>query len=157
MTRVRERCEEKKLQDKKERFDISQIGRVRKSDGKTYLEILAPYAPALKQLEQFSHVSVLWWCDRFQNDRFRRATQSTPPYENAPVTGVFASRSPVRPNPIGLTTARILDVDHQRGMVEIADIDAYDDTPIVDLKPYIPLCDRVKEFRVPEWLSHWSE
>jgi excinuclease ABC subunit A len=145
------------LKDKQELFDISQIGRVRKNDGKTYLEILAPYAPALKQLERFSHVSVLWWCDRFQNDRFRRATQSTPPYENAPVTGVFASRSPVRPNPIGLTTVRILNVDHERGRVEVADIDAYDETPIVDLKPYIPLCDRVKEFRVPEWLSHWLE
>ncbi len=138
-----------------ETFEILPVGTVRRGDGGASLHISDAYIPALKNLEHFSHVRVLWWFHRFQDDRFRRATHNTPPYENAPVTGVFASRSPVRPNPIGLTTARIVGVDHERGIVEIAGIDAFDKTPIVDLKPYIPASDRVKHFRVPQWIAHW--
>jgi excinuclease ABC subunit A len=138
-----------------ETFEIFPVGAIRRDDGGASLHISEAYIPALKNLEHFSHVRVLWWFHRFQDDRFRRATHNTPPYENAPVTGVFASRSPVRPNPIGLTTAQIVSVDHERGIVEIAGIDAFDKTPIVDLKPYIPSSDRVKRFTVPEWIAHW--
>ena len=140
-----------------EAFQIFPVGYVRKDDGKTYLNIHESCIPALKQLEHFSHIRVLWWFHRFQDERFRRTTQCNPPYENAPRTGVFASRSPVRPNPIGMTTVKILDVVHDKGVIEIADIDAYDKTPVVDVKAYIPICDRVKSFRVPEWVAHWPE
>jgi excinuclease ABC subunit A len=136
-------------------FEILPVGHIQQGDGGASLHIAKAYVPALKNLEHFSHVRVLWWFHRFQDDRFRRATHNTPPYENAPVTGVFASRSPVRPNPIGLTTARIVSVDHERGIVEIAGIDAFDKTPVVDLKPYIPASDRVKHFCVPQWIAHW--
>jgi excinuclease ABC subunit A len=138
-------------------FDIFPIGYVRNNSGRTFLEILEPYIPALKELEHFSHVRILWWFHRFADDRFRRTTQVNPPYENAPRAGVFASRSPVRPNPIGLTTAKIVDVDQQKGMIEVIGIDAYDKTPIIDLKPYIPACDRVKDFSVAKWFAHWPE
>jgi excinuclease ABC subunit A len=136
-------------------FELFPVGHVRRGEGKATLHVREPYIPALTHLEDFSHVRVLWWFHRLDGERFRRATHNKPPYENAPVTGVFASRSPVRPNPIGLTTARIVGVDHERGIVEIAGTDAFDETPIVDLKPYIPASDRVKEFRVPEWIAHW--
>ena len=135
-------------------FKIFPIGYVRRNEGKTYLEILKSFVPALKELEHFSHVQVFWWFNEFQDDEYRQITQSEPPYE-APVTGVFASRSPVRPNPIALTTAKILNVDHDKGMIEIANIEAYGDTPVIDLKPYIPSCDRVEKVSVPEWMSEW--
>ncbi|MCP4544356.1 MAG: excinuclease ABC subunit UvrA [Chloroflexi bacterium] len=137
-------------------FEILPVGYVRRGDGGVLLHIQEPYIPALKNLEHFSHARVLWWFHRLDGDRFRRATHNKPPYENAPVTGVFASRSPVRPNPIGLTTARIVSVDHEHGIVELAGVDAFNETPILDLKPYIPSNDRVKQFRVPEWIAHWS-
>jgi excinuclease ABC subunit A len=145
------------LKQESETFEVFPVGYVQRKDGKASLNILEAFGLALKQLEHFGHVRVLWWFHRLQDDRFRRVTQNTPPYENAPVTGVFASRSPVRPNPIGLTTARVVSVDHDKGVVEIAGIDAYDKTPIIDLKAYFPSCDRVKEFRVPKWISHWPE
>jgi len=71
--------------------------------------------------------------------------------------GVFACRSPVRPNPIALTTAQVLNVDHQKGQVEIVNIDAFDDTPLIDLKPYIPVCDRVEKVGVPPWSADWPQ
>jgi tRNA-Thr(GGU) m(6)t(6)A37 methyltransferase TsaA len=139
-----------------ETLRISPIGYVRRNEDKTYLEVLDKFVPALKELEHFSHVQVFWWFSEFQDDEYREITQSEPPYD-APVTGVFASRSPVRPNPIGLTTVKILDIDHKNGLVEIGNIDAFDDTPIIDLKAYIPVCDRVKEISVPPWCADWPE
>jgi tRNA (Thr-GGU) A37 N-methylase len=71
--------------------------------------------------------------------------------------GMFACRSPVRPNPIGLTTVEIKRVDHDNGHVEIVNIDAYEGTPVLDLKAYFPMCDRVKDVRVAQWAAEWPE
>lgn len=85
-----------------------------------------------------------------------RRPSSRMPFE-APVLGVFACRAPMRPNPVGLTTARVLHVDRDAGRVEIADIDAYDGTPVLDLKAYMPFCDRVRSVRVPDWAAGWPQ
>ena len=73
------------------------------------------------------------------------------------VTGVFATRAEYRPNPIAMTTCKMINVDEGMGFIEVVDIDAFDETPIVDLKAYFPVCDRVKEARIPEWLFDWPE
>lgn len=140
-----------------EQFDLIPIGVIRKKCGTTVLQIEPACIPALKQIEHFSHIRIFWWFHRFQDDRFRKITQCHPPYQNAPRTGVFASRSPVRPNPIGFTVAKVLEVNQAQGTIEIAGIDAYEHTPLIDIKPYIPCCDRVNTFRVPEWVRHWPE
>ena len=139
-------------------FTIVQIGQVRRENGRIYLAIDEPYRPALKQLEHFGYVQVLWWFSHFQDDAYRQVLESKPPYDvDAPVTGVFASRSPVRPNPIALTTTQVLNVDHDLGTVDVGNIDAFDGTPIVDLKAYFPVCDRVQTIEVPAWVAHWPE
>ena len=143
--------------EKGERYQISAVGYVRRQNGRTILEIEPAFVPALKELEQFSHVQIFWWFSRFEEEMYRHVTQTEHSPYDAPVLGVFACRSPVRPNPIGLTTARILQVDHDKGEVEIADIDAFDGTPILDLKAYFPMCDRVQTVRVPEWASDWPQ
>ena len=140
-----------------ESYEIFPVGYVRREESRTVLEILPAYAPALKELERFSHVQVFWWFSQFQDEMYRQVTQSEHAPYDAPVLGVFACRSPVRPNPIGLTTAKILRVDHEAGKVEINDIDAFDGTPILDLKAYFPSCDRVKDVRVAEWAAEWPE
>ncbi len=140
-----------------ETFEIFPVGYVRRKDEKTYLEVLEPYAPALKELENFGHVQVFWWFSEYQDDMYREMTQSDHAPYDAPTLGMFACRSPVRPNPIGLSTAKVLGVDHGTGIVEIANIDTFDDTPILDLKPYIPVYDRLQEVRLPDWASDWPE
>ena len=62
-----------------------------------------------------------------------------------------------RPNPLGLSTVKILTLNPDLGQIEIAAIDADDLTPILDLKPYLPSSDRVKDPRVAEWASNWPE
>lgn len=138
-------------------FQTFPIGYVRRSSEGVRLQISKPFRPALKQLEHFSHVMVFWWAHKHDNERSRRALQCEPPYAKGKTTGVFATRAEYRPNPISMTTCKILKVDETRGIVEVADIDAYDSTPIVDLKAYFPVCDRVKCATIPSWLSDWPE
>ncbi len=70
---------------------------------------------------------------------------------------MFATRSEYRPNPIAMTTCTIRSVDEEAGVVHVGDIDAYDGTPVLDLKAYFPVCDRVEGVRVAEWAADWPE
>ena len=138
-------------------FTMYPIGYIKRGPKNMNLEILEPFRTGLKQLDHFSHVMVFWWADKHDNEKSRSIMQTNPPYAADKVTGVFACRSEYRPNPVAMTTCRILGVDEKKGIVQVADIDAYDGTPIVDLKGYFPVCERVKDAAIPEWLSEWPE
>ncbi|MDX2157713.1 MAG: tRNA (N6-threonylcarbamoyladenosine(37)-N6)-methyltransferase TrmO [Hyphomicrobiaceae bacterium] len=101
--------------------------------GEARLEVNPAYRPALIGLERYSHLWVLAWL----HEARREPLVIRPPHADAPV-GVLALRSPVRPNPIGLTAVRLLRVDRQAGTVEIDAIDFLDGTPLIDIKPYRP-------------------
>jgi tRNA (adenine37-N6)-methyltransferase len=133
-------------------FRLDTVGVVRQQGESAYLEILPKYAPALQGLEGFSHVWVFYWFHG--NDRpEERATLKVHPRRNPanPLTGVFATRAPVRPNLIGITACRILKV--QGNVVEVAGLDALDGSPILDLKPYIPEGDSIPGAKTPEWVK----
>ena len=146
-----------KSSNEQETYNVHPIGYVRRLTDEIHLEIEEPYRPGLKQLEHFSHVMVLWWADKMDTEEFRGMLQCKPPYAEEHLTGVFATRAEYRPNPVALTTCKILAVDEQDGILTIANIDAYDGTPILDLKAYFPVCDRVQEVRIPAWLAGWPD
>lgn len=146
--RVRIAMEEKTMSQTT--FQIHPIGHVQA--GFT-LHIDEPYRPALKQIEKFSHVKVYWWADQHDNDEARSTLQCEPPYARGYTVGVFACCSPARPNPIATTTCFILDVDEEQGIIQLPWIDAFDGTAIIDLKPYVPVADRVRDWYGPEWLA----
>jgi tRNA-Thr(GGU) m(6)t(6)A37 methyltransferase TsaA len=133
-------------------FTLESIGFVQKSREHTRLVLEKSFEPGLLGLKDFSHVWVFWWFD--QNDTpEERATLQVHPRRNKnnPLTGVFATRSPVRPNLIALSLCRILSIkDH---VVEIDTIDALAGTPVLDLKPYIPDND-LGEVSVPDWIHN---
>ncbi len=131
-------------------FTVYPIGYVDKSDGRTRIVIDKKYQPGLLGLDQWSHVQVLWWFDKNDTPQKRAILQVHPRSDkNNPLTGVFACRAPVRPNLIGLTLCKILRVEDN--VVEIDDIDAFDGTPVLDLKPYAKGEDTAAEVRVPDW------
>lgn len=139
-----------------QQFMVNPIGRIRLSDEGSFIELDLKYAPALKELEGFSHVNVIWWFSDFDTEQARNVLEAPSPYKKGPQTmGVFATRSPVRPNPVAMTTAQILKVDTENARIAIAYIDANHGSPVIDLKPYTPSLDRVEEPRVPEWCKHW--
>jgi tRNA-Thr(GGU) m(6)t(6)A37 methyltransferase TsaA len=137
------------------RFSIFPIGTVRRSENCAFIELFEPYRPALKQLDHFSHVIVLWWANQHDNKQSRTRLQTKPPYAQGVVTGVFATRAEYRPNPIAVTTCKLLSVDEEIGTIQVANIDAFDGTPVLDLKAYFQVCDRVEMATIPEWLSGW--
>ena len=140
-----------------QRYELRPVGRIARSDNEIRVEILERYRPAMQLLDHFTHLIVVWWADRHDDEKSRTTLQCEPPYAPGRVHGVFATRAEYRPNPIAITTCKILRVDQRAGIIQIADIDALDGTPVVDLKPYHPVCDRVQEARIPEWLSDWPD
>lgn len=136
---------------------INPIGTVRVEKGSFWLDIFPKYADALSQLENFSHVNVLWWCHHFDNAKDRQLLQCEQPYQKAPASvGIFATRSPLRPNPIALTIVPIINIAED-GKIYLPYIDAEDGSPIIDLKPYHPATDRVRDLAVPDWCGHWPQ
>jgi len=94
------------------------------------LEILPEFESGLKDIEGFTHLFVLWVFDRSQGYEL----VGTPPCDTQP-HGVFASRSPRRPNPIGLTVVRLQAREGNR--LHVRGVDMVEGTPILDIKPYL--------------------
>lgn len=98
------------------------------------VELFPEYEPALLHLEKHSHLWVLAWLDGAERDLLQVIPRGVSAEDPDAWHGVFAVRSPVRPNPIGLTAARIVRVDGTR--IELSRLDFLDGTPVLDLKPY---------------------
>jgi tRNA (adenine37-N6)-methyltransferase len=101
-----------------------------KHEAQGILEILPEFEPGLADIEGFSHLFVLWIFDR--SDGFELF--GIPPIDDHP-HGVFSTRSPRRPNPIGLTVVELLHRDGR--LLRVRGVDMLDETPILDLKPYL--------------------
>jgi tRNA (adenine37-N6)-methyltransferase len=142
----------------KQTFTLTPIGHVRTGETGFYLDLHPAYRPALKGLEGFSHLNVLWWCHLLDQAHYRKIVECEQPYRKSPARlGLFATRSPVRPNPIALTAVTIKQIDVEQGRVEIDYIDAENGSPLIDLKPYHPVSDRIRDVTVPEWCRHWPQ
>lgn len=133
-----------------ETFQVYPVGRVCKKGRSVSIEIEEQYQAALSGLAQFSHVHVLYWFHQNDSPEKRNTLQVHPCKDpRNPLTGVFATHSPLRPNLIALTLCRILSVERNR--IHIEDIDAEDGSPVIDLKCYIPGKEKTSAFRLPEW------
>ncbi|MDD2956694.1 MAG: TrmO family methyltransferase [Oscillospiraceae bacterium] len=137
-------------------FVLRPVGQVKTSGSPALLQITPAFAPALLGLEEYSHVQVLWWFDGTDTPQNCARTLVRCPYVGAPEKlGVFATRSPFRPNPIALSCARILSIDQENGQVALDAFDAEPGSFVLDLKPYAPSSDRVQSPSVPAWSAHW--
>ena len=132
-------------------YSINPIGVVKKSDDGARIEIFDDYADGLLGLDGFSHIWVFYWFDQNDTPGKRQTLQVHPRKDpRNPLTGVFATHSPRRPNLIALTRCRILGI--VENVIEIDEIDAFDDSPVIDIKCYIP--NSVEDVRLPEWVSN---
>ena len=126
---------------------------VRQDWGKVISDIVvdSSLTEALDGLEDFSHIIVLYWMHR-------RATSGQPPTkvhprgrQELPLVGLFATRSPDRPNPVGIATVRLL--QRQGNTLKVEGLDAIDGTPVIDIKPHIPGYDSAADAKVPPWIT----
>lgn len=137
-------------------FQVIPIGRIASNAGAVFIKVEARYTHALQALDGFSHLNVIWWFNDFDDENLRGRLTVRQPYKGGPDTmGIFATRSPVRPNPIALTTVRVIQINQPEGTVQVSYIDANEGTPVLDIKPYTPSLDRVEHPDVPDWCSHW--
>ena len=124
-------------------FTLRPIGHVEKESGRTFVRVDERYQKGLLGLQDWSHIWVFYWFDR--NDRpQQRAILQVHPRGNRenPLTGVFATRSPARPNLIALSLCRVISIEGS--IIEIETNHAFDQTPVIDIKPYAQGLDRPK-------------
>jgi len=134
-----------------DRYTICPVGLIRKKDDTAWIDIFAEYREAMLGLEGFSHIHVLFWFHENDTAELRRTLQVHPRKDPSnPLTGVFATHSPKRPNLIGLTRCRILGIDGNR--IAIDAIDARDGSPVIDIKCFIPDAQPVADVRLPDWV-----
>lgn len=106
------------------------------------IEIFPQYQAGLTGLDNISHLIVLYWCDRVD----RKALQTVTPF-GPEEKGVFACRSPMRPNPIAFCIAKIL--ERKGNALLVQGLDALDSSPLLDLKPYSSSLDSIENVSLP--------
>ncbi len=117
------------------------------------IELEENYSKYTRGLEGFSHLWVIFWIHRASKKKL--AAEIHPKGDKTlPLVGVFASRSPNRPNSVGLKLAEIIRVEGK--LITVKGLDALNGTPVIDIKPYSPGYDSVSEFRVPPWSSSFQ-
>lgn len=106
---------------------------------------------ALSRIEEVSHIIVLYWMHKVSPSR--RLVMRVHPRgrQDLPLVGVLATRSPARPNPIGVSTVKLL--ERRDNVLEVMGLDAVDGTPVLDIKPYIPGYDSPAKAKTPGWVT----
>jgi tRNA (adenine37-N6)-methyltransferase len=111
------------------------------------ITLLEGYSPEmLSDLSSFSHLIVVFWLDRLPEDRPRPHRVDV----DGAARGVLATRSQLRPSPIGVSVVSLLGIDGPT--LRVQGLDALDGTPVLDVKPYIPYYDSVQSASVPAWV-----
>ena len=103
---------------------------------------------ALEGVEEFSHLFVLFWLHKMPDDDKQIMKVHPRGRKDMPLLGIYATRTPRRPNPIGLTRVKLLNIENN--ILTVQGLDAYDGTPVIDIKPF-DNWDTTEEFKVPKW------
>lgn len=109
----------------------------------------------LDGIDGFSHLMVLFWAHLVPDEK--RSTTRVHPMgsDEFPLVGIFATRSPVRPNSILVTVVRLIGRDGN--VLKVSGLDALDGSPILDIKPYLPEPQDSEDFKMPDWMSKMQE
>ncbi|MGB8955357.1 MAG: tRNA (N6-threonylcarbamoyladenosine(37)-N6)-methyltransferase TrmO [Tumebacillaceae bacterium] len=112
-------------------------------------------APGLQGLEEFSHLTVVFYMHESSFSRASDLVRRPQGREDMPMLGIFCQRAKHRPNPIGITAVKLLAVEGNR--LHVQGLDAIDGTPVLDIKPYFPPFDRRDDATTPEWVGRLME
>lgn len=113
------------------------------------IELFAEYQPALQDLNGFSHIYLLYHFHQVSG-----VSLAPTPFLDSKPHGVFATRAPSRPNPIGISIVKLISI--RENILHIENVDILDGTPLLDIKPYIPDFDSIEEVRIG-WLKNSAQ
>jgi tRNA-Thr(GGU) m(6)t(6)A37 methyltransferase TsaA len=114
----------------------------------SYVVIRSELAEALDGIDGFSHLFVLFWLHEISDEQRKTLKVHPRGRRDLPLLGIFATRTMLRPNPIGLTLVELVKVEGN--ILTVRGLDAFDGTPVLDVKPF-DSWDMTKDARVPEW------
>ena len=137
----------------KSAYKIYPIGVIhKKNDENVTIEIDQDYTDALLGVDGFSHLIVCYWFHENDTPEKRKVLQVHPRRDKQnPLTGVFGTHSPLRPNPIAISFCKKLAIENNTILIDR--IDAFDGSPVIDIKPYIPDDELISaEIKVPDWV-----
>ena len=117
----------------------------------SHIIITPEYAEGLSGLSEFSHIIVIYHLHQAEFNPARDLIRRPQGRENMPMIGIFAQRAKNRPNPIGITAVKLLAVENN--IITVEALDAIDETPILDIKPYYPQYDLKDNVIVPQWVN----
>ena len=103
---------------------------------------------ALKGINDYSHLIIVYWMDKMKDYVISHRPQGNP---EAPIVGIFACRCAQRPNPVGITTVKLLKASQNK--LTVKGLDVLDKTPIIDIKPYWPQYDKADNWKIPAWVN----
>lgn len=133
-------------------FLVHPIGTIHRQGEGGAIELERQYQDGLLGLADFSHIVVCYWFDQNDTPESRRVLQVHPRGDASnPLTGVFATHSPRRPNLIAISICKILSI--QGTTIRVDRLDARDGSPVIDIKCYIPSSRPAAEVRLPAWVS----
>lgn len=134
----------------KKEYSIVPVGVVNKKEQDVHIKIFDEYSKALLGIGEFSHIVVCTWLHLSDESDKREVLQVHPRGDrNNPLRGVFATRSPIRPNPIAISVCELFEIDGN--ILKLDDIDVFDGTPVIDIKAFIPNREPSFKFRIPFW------
>lgn len=127
------------------------IGIVEKAgEQEAKVRIFPEFCAGLRSINDFSHIIILYWAHLRDNEKERSVLQVFPRRHAVNIeVGVFACRSPSRPNPICLCVVELMKVEECTLIVK--GLDALEGSPLIDIKPYLPRADSIPNAHVPEW------
>ena len=130
---------------------INSLNRTDVTAIKSEIRVYKKYKQALDNIEDFSDIIIVYWMDQLFH--YERSVLQVHPQgrKDMPMVGVFACRSPARPNPLGITRVKLL--ERSDTVLKVTGLDAINGTPVIDIKPYIPRTDLSEELRLPDWIE----
>ena len=124
-------------------------------DVQSEIHLKDSFVKGLSGLEEFSHVLVIFYLDRAVFVPSEHLLRRPRAQANQPEIGVFAQRTKFRPNPIGITAVKLLSIN--RNVLTVLALDALDGTPVLDLKPYMPIFDKMEDTKLPKWVYEFEK
>lgn len=115
------------------------------------IRVRPEYASLLDGIEAFSHIVILFWPHKLGEEQRRKEKVHPRGLKDLPRQGIFATRSPARPNPVLVSTVEL--VKRQGPVLHVRGLEAFNDTPVIDIKPVVKPEDDLEAFRVPEWVG----
>lgn len=115
------------------------------------IEINPEYENGLKNITDFSHAIIIFYMDKAEFNADTDLVRRPRGRKDLPEYGIFSQRAKHRPNPIGITTVEIVKSD--KNILTVKGLDAVNETPVIDIKPYFKVFDNVKDSKQPEWVD----